>query len=186
MAKAKNLNDAFLDEIRDAYDGEKQLSRALPKMAKAASSRELSDAFSHHLKETQGQIATLEEIFELLGEKARGKHCAGIAGILEEGKAILEEGFEPDTLDACLIAGGQRAEHYEMAAYGTLVAWAQTLGHAEIVERLQGILTQEKLADQKLTALAEGGIHTAAWAASEARPAFASTAAADKQSASRS
>ncbi len=168
MAETKTLQEMFVEEIRDAYDGEKQLSRALPKMAKAATSRDLSDAFSHHLRETEGQIATLETVFELLGEKPKGKHCSGIAGILEEGQAILEEKLEPATLDACLVAAAQRAEHYEIAAYGSLVAWAKTLGRGEIADHLQTILTQEKLADQKLSALAEGGINTAAWSESAA------------------
>lgn len=164
---SKNLKGAFLDELKDAYDGEKQLSRALPKMAKAANHPDLTAAFEAHLEETMGQIAKLEEVFELLGEKPRGKHCDGIAGILEEGKSILEEDFEPGTLDACLIAGGQRAEHYEMAAYGTLVAWAETLGEARAAKILGSILEQEKAADRKLSALAEGGINREAASAEE-------------------
>lgn len=159
---SKNLQDAFLDELKDAYDGEKQLTRALPKMAKAASHPDLAAAFESHLEETRGHVDMLEQVFELLGEKPRGKHCDGIAGILEEGKSILEEDFEPETMDACLIAGGQRAEHYEMAAYGTLVAWAQTLGETKAAKILNRILDQEKAADQKLSALAEGGINSEA------------------------
>lgn len=164
---SKNLHDAFLDELKDAYDGEKQLTRALPKMAKAANHPELAAAFEAHLEETKGQIEKLEQVFELLGEKPRGKHCDGIAGIVEEGKSILEEDFEPETMDACLIAGGQRAEHYEMAAYGTLVAWAETLGETQAAKILNTILDQEKAADKKLSALAESGINRAAAAAEE-------------------
>nr|AGC71551.1 hypothetical protein [uncultured bacterium A1Q1_fos_517] len=164
---SKNLKDAFLDELKDAYDGEKQLSRALPKMAKAANHPDLAAAFEAHLEETKGQIEKLEQVFELLGEKPRGKHCDGIAGILEEGKSILEEDFEPETMDACLIAGGQRAEHYEMAAYGTLVAWAETLGETQAAKILNTILDQEKAADKKLSALAESGINSAAATAEE-------------------
>jgi ferritin-like metal-binding protein YciE len=160
------LHDAFIDELRDAYDGEKQLTKALTKLAKAARSPELRDAFESHLEETQGQIERLEQVFESLDEKVRGKHCDGIAGIVEEGKAIMGEDFDDDTMDACLIAAGQRAEHYEMAAYGTLVAWARAMGHTEAADLLQETLDEEKAADQKLSSLAEGGINqTAAEAA---------------------
>ena len=159
MAEAGTLHDAFIDELRDAYDGEKQLTKALPKLAKAATSPELREAFETHLEETQRQIERLEQIFELLEEKARGKHCDGIAGIVEEGKSVMEEDFDDTTMDACLIAAAQRAEHYEMAAYGTLKAWANAMGHAEVAELLQDTLDEEKAADEKLSALAEGGIN---------------------------
>jgi len=153
------LHDAFLDELRDAYDAEKQLTRALPKLAKAASSPELRTAFEKHLEETRGHVDRLERVFESLDEKVRGKHCDGIAGIIEEGKSVMEEDFDEATMDACLIAGGQRAEHYEMAAYGTLIAWAQAMGHREAVDLLQQTLAEEKAADKKLSQLAEGGIN---------------------------
>ncbi len=156
---SKSLQDAFLDELRDCYDAERQLSQALPKMARAATARKLKSAFEAHLEETKGQVGQLEKIFEMMSEKVRGKHCAGMAGIVEEGQSILAEDFDSDTLDACLIAAGQRAEHYEMAAYGTLVAWAETLDRPEIAEVLKKILAQEKAADQKLSALAEGGLN---------------------------
>jgi ferritin-like metal-binding protein YciE len=159
MAKASTLHDAFLDELRDAYDAEKQLTKALPKMAQAASSDQLRAAFESHLKETQGHVERLERAFQSLDEKARGKHCDGIAGIIEEGKSVMEEDFEDATMDACLIAAGQRAEHYEMAAYGTLVAWARDMGHGEAARLLQQNLDEEKAADKKLTALAESGIN---------------------------
>lgn len=159
MTGTDTLHDAFIDELRDTYDAEKQLIKALPKMAKAASSPDLRSAFEAHLEETRGQVARLEQVFESLDEKVRGKHCDGIAGIIEEGKAVMEEDFDDATLDACLIAGGQRAEHYEMAAYGTLVAWARTMGHAEAATLLQQTLDEEKAADEKLSALAEGGIN---------------------------
>src|ERR1044072_9306049 len=119
MADAGTLHDAFLDELRDTYDAEKQLTKALPKLAKAASSRDLRAAFEAHLEETEGQIERLEQVFESLDEKPRGKHCDGIEGIIEEGKSIMEEDFDEATMDACLIAAGQRAEHYETAAYGS-------------------------------------------------------------------
>jgi len=159
MAETGSLHDAFLDELRDAYDAEKQLTKALPKMAKAASAPELRDAFETHLEETRGQVQRLEEVFSTLGEKVRGKHCDGIAGIIEEGKHAMEEDFDEATMDACLIAGGQRAEHYEMAAYGTLIAWARALGHDEAVGLLEETLNEEKAADEKLSSLAEDGIN---------------------------
>jgi ferritin-like metal-binding protein YciE len=168
MAEAGTLHDAFIDELRDTYDAEKQLTKALPKLAKAATNPKLRAAFETHLKETQGQIARLERVFESLDEKVRGKHCDGIAGIIEEGKSIMEEDFDEATKDACLIAGGQRAEHYEMAAYGTLVAWAQVLGHAEAAKLLQQTLDEEKAADKKLSGLAEGGINQSAADAAQA------------------
>lgn len=159
MADAGTLYDAFINELRDAYDAEKQLTNALPKMAKAANSPDLRSAFETHLDETRGQITRLEQVFESLDEKVRGKHCDGIAGIIEEGKAVMEEDFDEATTDACLIAGGQRAEHYEMAAYGTLVAWARAMGHSEAADLLQETLDEEKAADEKLSALAEEGIN---------------------------
>jgi ferritin-like metal-binding protein YciE len=162
MAESGTLHDAFLDELRDTYDAEKQLTKALPKLAKAATSGALRDAFESHLDETRGQIERLERVFESLGEKAKGKHCDGIAGIIDEGSAIMDEDFDESTMDACLIAAGQRAEHYEMAAYGTLVAWATDMGHKEAARLLQQTLEEEKAADEKLTSLAEGGINQAA------------------------
>jgi ferritin-like metal-binding protein YciE len=159
MAEPGTLHDAFIDELRDTYDAEKQLTKALPKLAKAATSAKLRSAFETHLLETQGQIARLEQVFESLDEKVRGKHCDGIAGIIDEGKSIMEEDFDETTMDACLIASGQRAEHYEMAAYGTLVAWAQVMGHTEAAKLLQQNLDEEKAADKKLSGLAEGGIN---------------------------
>jgi ferritin-like metal-binding protein YciE len=159
MRDSGTLHEAFLDELRDAYDAEKQLTKALPKMAKAATSPALRKAFEAHLEETRGQIDRLERVFGSLDEKVRGKHCDGIAGIIEEGKAVMEGDFEESTMDACLIAGGQRAEHYEMAAYGTLVAWARAMGHTEAADLLQKTLDEEKAADKKLSSLAEDGIN---------------------------
>jgi len=162
MAETGTLHDAFIDELRDTYDAEKQLTKALPKLAKAATNAKLRQAFEMHLKETQGQIQRLDQVFESLDEKPRGKHCDGIAGIIEEGKAIMEEDFDETTMDACLIAAGQRSEHYEMAAYGTLVAWAEAMGHTEAARLLQQNLEEEKAADKKLSAIAEGGINQSA------------------------
>jgi ferritin-like metal-binding protein YciE len=162
MAEGNTLHDAFLEELRDSYDAEKQLTKALTKLAKAASNPKLRQAFESHLEETQGHIERLEQVFESLDEKVRGKHCDGIAGIIEEGKSIMEEDFDDTTMDACLIAAGQRAEHYEMAAYGTLVAWAQAMGHNEAAKLLQQTLDEEKAADKKLSGLAEDGINQSA------------------------
>ena len=156
MAEAGTLHDAFIDELRDSYDAEKQLTKALAKLAKAASNPKLREAFESHLEETQGHIERLEQVFESLDEKVRGKHCDGIAGIIEEGKSIMEEDFDETTMDACLIAAGQRAEHYEMAAYGTLVAWAQAMGHTEAAKLLQQTLDEEKAADKKLSGSGRG------------------------------
>jgi len=159
MADSGTLHDAFLDELKDSYDAEKQLTKALPKLAKAASTPKLRAAFESHLKETEGHVKRLEQVFASLGERPKGKHCDGIEGIIEEGKSVMEEDFDDTTMDACLIAAGQRAEHYEMAAYGTLVAWAKAMGHSEAANLLQQNLDEEKAADAKLSALAEGGIN---------------------------
>ena len=167
MAEAGTLHDAFVDELRDTYDAERQLTKALAKLAKAATAPALQEAFQSHLEETEAQIQRLEQVFATLEEKVRGKHCDGIAGIIEEGKSIMEEDFDDATMDACLIASGQRAEHYEMAAYGTLVAWARALGHDEAAELLEETLDEEKAADEKLSALAEGGINQSAADASQ-------------------
>ena len=159
MAESGTLHDAFLDELRDAYDAEKQLTKALPNMAKAATSPVLREAFESHLEETRGHVERLEQAMQGLGEKVHGKHCDGIEGIIDEGKSVMEEDFDETTMDACLIASGQRAEHYEIAAYGTLVAWAKAMQHTEAAELLQETLDEEKAADEKLTSLAEGGIN---------------------------
>ena len=159
MAQTSTLHDAFLDELRDAYDAEKQLTKALPKLAKASTSPKLRAAFEAHLEETRGHVDRLEQVFASLDEKVRGKHCDGIAGIIDEGKAIMEEDFDEATMDACLIAAGQRTEHYEIAAYGTLVAWARDMGHADAEALLKETLDEEKAADKKLTSIAESGIN---------------------------
>jgi ferritin-like metal-binding protein YciE len=162
MAQASTLHDAFLDELRDIYHAEKQITKALPKMVQAASDKSLAKAFADHLRETEGQVARIEQTFELLGESARTKTCEGMKGILEEGKAILQENFDEVTMDASLIAAAQRVEHYEMATYGTLVAWARSMQHDDAADLLQQNLEEEKAADEKLSALAEGGINQSA------------------------
>jgi len=162
-----NLREALVDEIRDLYNAEKQLTKALPKMAKGATSDELREAFETHLEETQGHVTRLERVFELLDEKPRGKHCAGMAGIVEEGSEKLQEDMEDAVLDACLIGAAQKVEHYEICAYGTAIAWAEALQLTEVVDVLNETLAEEKATDEKLTALAEAGINEAATAGAE-------------------
>ena len=159
-----NLREALVDEVRDLFSAEKQILKALPKMIKGANSEELRDAFESHLEETHGQVTRLERVFELLDEKPRAKHCAGMAGILEEGSETLESDAEDAVMDACIIAGAQRVEHYEITAYGTVIAWAEALGLTEIAEVLGESLAEEKAADEKLSAIAESGVNDAATA----------------------
>ena len=153
------LRKLLIDELRDLYNAEKQLTRALPKLAKNATSDQLRDLLETHLEETEQQISRLEDAFEMLGEKARGKHCDGMAGIIEEGNAILEEDFDGAVLDAAIIAGAQRSEHYEIGAYGSVMAWAKVLGLKELAALLDQTLEEEKAADKKLSALAESTIN---------------------------
>jgi ferritin-like metal-binding protein YciE len=152
---ADTLHDLFVDELKDSYDHEKQLVKALRKMASAASHPDLKAAFTDHLAETQGQVATLEEVFALLDMKPKGKHCAGIAGIIEEGGEAIEEMDKSPVLDAALIGGGKRAEHYEIAAYQAMIAMGQQLGLDEAVEKIQSILDEELACDAKLDRLAQ-------------------------------
>jgi ferritin-like metal-binding protein YciE len=133
-------------------------------MAKGATSEELREAFESHLEETEGQVTRLERVFELLDEKPRGKHCAGMAGIVEEGSEKLQEDAEDAVMDAMLIASAQKVEHYEIGSYGTAIAWAEALGLTEVAEVLGETLAEEKAADEKLSALAESGINEAATA----------------------
>jgi ferritin-like metal-binding protein YciE len=156
------LRDAFLEELRDTYDAEKQLTKALTKMARTASSPDLRALFEKHLEETRTQLLRLERIFESFDERARGNPRAGIAAIIADGQTLLEGPFDRVTLDACLVAGGRRLEHYEMAAYATLVSWARAMSFNEIADLLQLTLDEEKAADRALTSLAERGINQAA------------------------
>ena len=153
------LQELLVDEIRDLYHAEKQLVKALPKLAKAATNEDLRDAFETHLEETREQVTRLEEVFAALDEKVRAKPCAGMAGIIEEGSDLMQEDAEPAVMDAGLIAAAQRAEHYEIGSYGTCVAWARLLGLDEVVSLLEETLEEEKAADQKLSALAEQEIN---------------------------
>ena len=156
------LRSLFIDELRDVHHAERQLLKAIPKLAKAATSDELRQALEDHLGETEEQVSRLEQVFELLEESGKPKPCAGMQGIIEEGSELIQEEDEGAALDAGIIASAQRAEHYEMAAYGTLIAWATALGEDEVAKLLQATLDEEKAADEKLTQLAEAGINEAA------------------------
>jgi ferritin-like metal-binding protein YciE len=160
-----SLQDLFLNELKDVLNAEKQLVQALPRMAKAAQSPQLQQAFTKHLRETEGHVERLERIFQSLGETARGRKCKGMEGLVEEGKEILEEEGQPEVIDAALISAAQRVEHYEIAAYGCLRTYAQLLGNTEADGLLQQTLKEEEATDKALTALGEGGINQAAVAA---------------------
>ena len=162
QAKDRNLNDLFLDTLKDIYYAEKQILKALPKMAKAASSDKLRAAFEKHHGETEGQIERLEKIFELIDKPARGKTCDAIQGILEEGKEIMDEYKGSEALDAGMLAGAQAVEHYEISRYGTLKQWAEQLGMKDAVRLLDETLQEEKKTDQALTSLAEAAVNLAA------------------------
>lgn len=157
-----SLEKLFFEELKDIYNAEKQLTRALPRMAKAADSPELRQAFTNHLKETEGQIQRLERVFKEVGQAVRGKKCKGMEGLIEEGKEMMEEDGEPKVLDAALIASAQKVEHYEIAAYGCLRAYAGLLGYTEASQLLQQNLQEEEAADKKLTQLGESGINESA------------------------
>jgi ferritin-like metal-binding protein YciE len=150
-----SLPDLLEDELRDLYNAENQLVKALPKLAKVASPGELKEAFTSHLKETEGHVQRLEEIGESLGICMGGKKCKAMEGLVAEGKEILDEDGEPAVIDAALIGAAQRVEHYEMAGYGTARAMAERLGHKDVVDLLQLTLDEERAADEKLTQIAE-------------------------------
>lgn len=155
----KDLNELFLDTLKDIYYAEKQILKALPKMAKAANSDKLRTAFEKHHDETEGQIDRLEQIFELLGKPARGKKCDAIEGILDEGKEIMDEYAETSALDAGLLAAAQAVEHYEISRYGTLKAWAIKLNMAQAVKLLDQTLSEEKKTDDTLSKIAETAVN---------------------------
>src|SRR5258707_7925692 len=163
----KKLEDLFLDTLKDIYYAEKQILKALPKMAKAADSDQLRAAFEKHHDETEGQIERLEQIFESLGKPARGKKCDAIEGILDEGKEIMAEYKDAPALDAGLLAAAQAVEHYEISRYGTLKAWADKLGLQQAVRLLDQTLTEEKSTDEALTELAEAAVNQEAQEAAE-------------------
>jgi ferritin-like metal-binding protein YciE len=165
MTKEKDLHDLFLDQLKDIYFAEKQILKALPKMAKAATSDKLRAAFEKHHDETEGQVERLERIFELMEKPAKGKTCDAILGLLEEGKEVMEEYKGTEALDAGLLAAAQAVEHYEMARYGTMKAWAVRLGMKDAVKLIDETLQQERKTDKDLTALAEAGVNSEALAA---------------------
>lgn len=159
----KDLSALFLDTLKDIYYAEKQIYKSLPKMAKAATSDKLRAAFEKHHAETEGQIERLEQVFELLDKPARGKKCDAIEGILDEGKAIMEE--DEPALDAGLLAAAQAVEHYEISRYGTLRSWAAKLGMKDAVKLLDQTLAEEKKTDDALTKLADSEVNAVAQAA---------------------
>ena len=167
MADLETLKDLFEDELRDVYDAEKQIVKALPKIIKAVTDERLREALSGHLDETRGQIERLEQAFASLELKPKGKHCAGMEGILEEGADLIGEDGADAVLDAAFIAGCQRVEHYEITAYGSLIAWGKLLGYSTAVSLLKANEQEEKAADVKLTKLAESGINSEALAAGD-------------------
>lgn len=150
----KNLNELFLDTLKDIYYAEKHILKALPKMAKAANSDELRAAFEKHYDETEGQVERLEQIFEMIGKAARGKKCEAIEGIIDEGKEVMEEYADTPALDAGLLSAAQAVEHYEISRYGTLKAWAEKLNMPQAVKLLEATLAEEKKTDETLTKIA--------------------------------
>jgi ferritin-like metal-binding protein YciE len=154
-----SLDKLFLEELKDVYNAEKQLVQALPRLAKAAESPELREAFTSHLEETKGHVERLEQVFKALGETPRGKKCKGMEGLIEEGKEVLEQEGAGAVIDAALIAGAQRVEHYEIAAYGCLCTYAKLLGHDDAAELLGETLAEEEAADSKLSEIAESSVN---------------------------
>ena len=153
--KLETLQNLFVEQLRDLYDGEEQITKALPKMIEKAEHSELKDALQEHLDVTRQQIRRLEQIFQMLGEKASGKTCKGMKGVIAEGEGLMSEAEDPSVLDAGIIASAQRVEHYEIAGYGTVRTYAQLLGRADIANLLQQTLDEEKEADQTLSQIAQ-------------------------------
>jgi len=155
----ESLQDLFVDSLKDLYNAETQITKALPKVIKTASSPELQQALESHLKETEGHVQRLEQIFERLGEKPTGKKCKAMEGLIAENKEMMGEDAEPDVMDAGLIVGCQKIEHYEIAGYGSMVTFAKILGDNESAKLLQQTLVEEDKADKKLTEVAESTIN---------------------------
>ena len=163
MAEATNpLQELLVDELKDLYSAENQILKALPKMAKEATNEELKAAFEQHLEQTEEQISRLDRIFEELGEKSKGHKCKAMAGLIEEGKELMEEDADEDVMDAGLICAAQKVEHYEIATYGCLRTYAEMLGFDEQADLLQETLDEEKTTDEKLTEIAESTINVEA------------------------
>lgn len=154
MAK-NSLQELYIDELKDLFSAENQITKALPKMAKAASSDELRQGFEEHLEQTKGQIERLQQIFQMLGEKPTGKKCMGMEGLLKEGAEVMGEDYEDAVMDAALISAAQRVEHYEIAGYGAVIAYAEVLGESEQASLLRETLEEEKETDEKLTDLSK-------------------------------
>jgi ferritin-like metal-binding protein YciE len=154
IMKLTTVENLLQEELKDIYDAEKRLVRALPKMAKAASSPELRSAFEEHLEVTKNHVVRLEQVFELFGWTAKAKACAGMKGLVEEGDEVMAQDATPEIMDAALIGAAQRVEHYEMAAYGTARALAEQVGNEDAAELLEATLNEEKEADEKLTEIA--------------------------------
>lgn len=152
----ESLNDLFIEQLRDLYDAENQLVKALPKMAEGATSDELREGIEEHLEQTKGHVERIEQIFESLGGKAKAKKCKGMEGVIKEGSEALDEDMDADVKDAAIIAAAQRVEHYEIAGYGTARTFANLLGEREAASLLEQTLQEEKDTDAKLTELAEG------------------------------
>lgn len=150
-----SLKELYVEELKDLFSAENQLTKALPKMAKAASSEELRKGFEEHLQQTQDHVDRLGQIFEMLGEKGAGKKCLGMEGLIKEGSEIMGEDFEDAMMDAALISAAQRVEHYEIAGYGTVIAYAELLGEEEQASLLKETLEEEKETDGKLTELSK-------------------------------
>ena len=157
--KMNTLEDLFVDMLKDLYSAEKQLVKALPKMVKAAQASDLQKAFKDHLSQTEGHVERLERISSELDSSLRGKKCAGMEGLVEEGSEIMQENMEPDVMDAGLIAAAQKVEHYEIASYGTARTWAQQLGYHNAASLLQDTLDEEAAANEKLTKIAESHVN---------------------------
>jgi ferritin-like metal-binding protein YciE len=162
MAKLASLDDLLVHELQDIYNAEGQILKALPKMIKAATHPDLKAAFEEHRDQTEGQVRRLEQAFKLLGVPAKGRKCEGMAGLIEEGKKVMEQEAEPAVMDAALIAAAQAVEHYEITRYGTLIAWAKQLGRPDCASVLEETLKEEKAADSKLTSLAERDVNVKA------------------------
>jgi ferritin-like metal-binding protein YciE len=150
-----DLHELFLEELADIYNAEQQLTKALPKMAKAAESEELRAAFEEHLQQTEEQISRLDQVFESLGESMKRKTCKGMQGLIEEGAEVMQDHKGSPAIDAALIAAAQKVEHYEIATYGTLCTWAEQMGHDEALELLKQTIDEEETTDERLTELAE-------------------------------
>ena len=167
MVALNDLNDLLLEQLRDLYNAEAQLTKALPKMAKAAKNPELKEAFQKHLAQTEEHVNRLEQVFESLGEKAKGKTCHAMKGLIDEGKEAIDEEAMDSVRDAALIAAAQRVEHYEIAGYGTVRTYAERLGHKEAAELLQQTLDEEGETDKLLTQIAETCVNELAEAGAE-------------------